>query len=610
MPQRFLQGLVVDAAALGGALLAELRLVRDPFPGFEREAPVPASCIAGPLAGRRGKREVVLAALEALHLVDQAIARPERLRPSRGPAALLARCDAAFTQALELEPAPARELWRVDLVLEFEAGPVGGVLLVLDREPTPAQLKRLRALGRDLSLQLAQEISRRQALAELAQARVMQAFVAEAGGRLRRESDPALVPRLLAAELKSLGCETALAMIGADGKLGLGFLSHRPAAIARGLRALGLRRFDDLRALHVDLELAPLLADLLAAEEAVVEARPGTLLRALFGRRATPKVRARLRAIFGIDRILAIALRGAGDTPIGLLLALPAHDAEPDQRALAQLAWEGAWALERAGLRERLYQAAVRTEVEAAERTRDLREEVDRLRERDQAKDNFLANVSHELRSPLVTMLGYTDLLLGERLGPISDKQRQCLQVARSSGKRLKQFIEELMDFSRFELTRSAMRMEPLGLRELVDHAIEGLTPKLLERRIAVRQRVPRDLRATGDRERLLQVLTNLLSNAERHCSDGGRIQVLAGPVGKERIAIAVQDNGTGIAAEHQPRIFERLYQVGDAKGTSREGLGLGLNIVKSIVEAHGGVVAVESALGKGSTFTFTVPAG
>ena len=610
MPLRFLQALVVDAAALGGALLAELRLLRDPFAGRDHAAPVPAACVAGPVAGRRGKRELVLEALSALHQRDQALARPERPRPARGFAAVLGRCDAAFAEALQLgRAAVPRELWRVELTLELGAGPAGSVLLVLDREPTPAQLKRLRALGRDLALQLGQEVSRREALAQLAEARALQAFVSQAGARLRRETDPALVPRLLAEELRRLGCETALAMIGADGKLGLGFLSHRPAAIARGLRALGLRRFDDLRALHVELERAPLLSDLLSADEPVVEAQPEKLLRALFGRRARPKVRQRLRTIFGIERILAIALRGAGDAPIGLLLALPARGAEPDQRALAQLAWEGAWALERAALRERLYQAAVRTEVEAAARTRDLRQEVERLRELDQAKDNFLANVSHELRSPLVTMLGYTDLLLGERLGPISDKQRQCLQVARSSGKRLKQFIEELMDFSRFELTRSAMKMEAFGLRELVDHAIEGLTPRLLERRIAVRQRVPRDLRASGDRERLLQVLANLLANAERHCSDGGRIQVLAGPVGRERIAVAVQDNGTGIAAEHQPRIFDRLYQVGDAKGASREGLGLGLNIVKSIVEAHGGEVAVESALGKGSTFTFTVPA-
>ena len=610
MPERFVQGLVVEAAALSGALLAELRLWRDPFAGQDRQAAPPPACVAGPLAGRRGKSEQVPAALEALHQRERAGAKPESLRAARAPAAQLGRCDSDFAQALGMKAAPpSREPWRVDLALELDGGAAGNVLLLLDREPTPAQLKRLRALGRDLSQQLGLEVSRRQALAELAEARALQAFVGKAGARLRRESDPALVPQLLAAELRSLRCQTALAMIGPDGKLGLGFLSHRPSAVARGLRALGLRRFDDLRALHVDPARTPLLEGLLAADQPVVETRPDALLRALFGRRATPKVRERLRAIFGFDRTLTVALTGAGGAPIGLLLALPEPGAEPDPRILAQVAWEGAWALERAGLRERLYQAAVRTEVEAAARTRDLRDEVERLRELDQAKNNFLANVSHELRSPLVTMLGYTDLLLGERLGPISDKQRQCLQVARNSGKRVKQFIEELMDFSRFELTRSAMRMEPFGLRELVDHAIEGLTPRLLERRIAVRRRVPRDLRATGDRERLLQVLTNLLANAERHCGDGGRIQVLAGPAGNGRIAVAVQDNGTGIAAEHQLRIFDRLYQVGDAKGTSREGLGLGLNIVKTIVEAHGGEVAVESALGKGSTFTFTVPA-
>src|SRR5207237_9960299 len=111
-----------------------------------------------------------------------------------------------------------------------------------------------------------------------------------------------------------------------------------------------------------------------------------------------------------------------------------------------------------------------------------------------------------------------------------------------------------------------------------------------------------------ADRDRILQVLTNLVHNAEKHVPDGGRIQVSAEARG-DRLALAVQDNGSGIPAEHQPKIFDRLYQVGDVKdGKQRQGLGLGLNIVKSIVEAHGGQVSVESAVGKGSTFTFTLP--
>jgi signal transduction histidine kinase len=206
-------------------------------------------------------------------------------------------------------------------------------------------------------------------------------------------------------------------------------------------------------------------------------------------------------------------------------------------------------------------------------------------------------------------MLGYTDLLLAEKMGPVNDRQRQCLQVARSSGKRLRAFIEELLDFSRFELTRESMTFHPFDLGDAVAQALADLQPKFLERRLNVRQSVKRGTRVLGDRDRVLQVLTNLLTNAERHCRDGGKI-VISAAARPGFVLVSVQDNGTGIPAAHMPKIFDRLYQVGDVKDArSREqGLGLGLNIVKSIVEAHGGEVSVDSEVGKGSTFSFTLP--
>jgi signal transduction histidine kinase len=244
------------------------------------------------------------------------------------------------------------------------------------------------------------------------------------------------------------------------------------------------------------------------------------------------------------------------------------------------------------------------------ERTRVLLEANERLQEADRRKDNFLANVSHELRSPLVTMIGYTELLLAEKMGTINERQRQCLQVARSSGKRLRAFIEELLDFSRFELTRESMDFQPFDLRDAVTQALAGLAPRFLERRLNIRQRVPADTPPVlGDRDRILQVLGNLLSNAERHCRDGGKV-VITAQQRRGFVLVSVQDNGTGIPAAHVAKIFDRLYQVGDVKDArSREqGLGLGLNIVKSIVEAHGGEVSVSSEVGKGSTFSFTLP--
>jgi signal transduction histidine kinase len=506
----------------------------------------------------------------------------------------------------------------VELDLELAGEPAGRLLLVLAEAPGRARQAALGRLARELSTQLEQEFIRREAVAEVGRQRSLQGQLLAASERLRQERVPGAVPKLLASELRALRCHCVLALLdpgGGDsaakqperGPLALAMLSQRASGVARALRALGLRSLSDAPFFE-ERTRSVLLSSLLTSTEPLVEEEPHAVLRALFGKRATPKARAGLLSALEIERVLIAPLRAAGE-PLGLLLILPEPGTSPDLAAVARLASEGAWALERARLREGLYRAAVRTELEAAARTRDLRDEVERLRQLDEAKDNFLANVSHELRSPLVTMLGYTDILLGERLGLLNDKQRQCLQVAKNSGKRLKQFIEELMDFSRFELTRTALRREEFPLQDLVHHAIEGMTPRLLERRIAVRQQLPRELQVSGDRERLLQVLVNLLANAERHCRDGGRIRIAATPPARGRIAISVQDTGVGIAPEHLGRIFDRLYQVGDAKGTSREGLGLGLHIVKSIVEAHGGEVTVASTLGRGSTFTFTLPA-
>jgi len=367
----------------------------------------------------------------------------------------------------------------------------------------------------------------------------------------------------------------------------------------------------ELRAIPVDPARSPMLASLVSSPEPVIEVQPGPLLRALLGRRAPRPVREKLIDALGAHDVLALPLRGAADTALGLLIAWPQHGGEPDLGALSAFSLQASLALERARMREKVREQAQIIERAVEERTRALRDANERLREADRRKDNFLANVSHELRSPLVTILGYTDLLIGERLGPISDRQRQCLQIARNSGRRLRSFIEELLDFSRFELTRDAMTLHPFAIKDAVAQAVAGFAPRFLERRISVRQRVARSTPPVlGDRERVIQVLTNLIANAERHLRDGGRVVVSAEPK-PGFLLVSVQDNGTGIAPEHLEKIFDRLYQVGDVKTNraAREaGLGLGLNIVKSIVEAHGGEVTVQSAVGKGSTFSFTLP--
>ncbi len=604
MEQRVWQVIVDDAAAICGALVAELRLRGDLLgtDGANGHQALVQAAVGGVLATPKARREATARGLQELAaagtLADAA--RVERT-------VHLARCPPEVAHALDLGRLAPPDLWCADVPLNVESDSAGILRLVLDREPRRSLLRALRGVGHEASLQLAQERERQRAVADLGRARANLAALAAAAARLRLAGERRDVLHAIADELRKLGFESALLLGGPEG-LTLAHMSHKRAVIDQAMKLVGMRKMSELVA--IEPGRSPLLDTLLNSPEPVVEVRPHSLLRAIWGKRAPEPVREQLIEILRLSHVVAAPLRGAADHALGILLAAPQEAIEPDLGVLSSFALQAALALERTLTRERMRVQTALIDGAVEERTRVLREANERLQEADRRKDNFLANVSHELRSPLVTMLGYTELLLAEKMGTVNERQRQCLQVARSSGKRLRAFIEELMDFSRFELTRESMTFQPFDLREAVMQALAGLAPRFLERRLNVRQRVSADTPPVlGDRDRILQVLGNLLSNAERHCRDGGKVMISA----QQRrgfVLVSVQDNGSGIPAAHVAKIFDRLYQVGDVKDArSREqGLGLGLNIVKSIVEAHGGEVSVTSEVGKGSTFAFTLP--
>ena len=603
MEPRFCQGIVDDAAAICGALVAELRLRKDLLDqGASLE--LTQAAVGGTLGATRARREETARRLQ--ELVDKGALSDG---PGLERSVHLARCPVEVAQSLELGRLTPPELWCADVPLTVENESAGILRLLLDREPRRSLVRALRGVGHEASLQLGQERGRLRALHDLGRARQNLGTLAASAARLRRETDLDEVLRAIAEELRKLGFESAVLLDQPEG-LVLAGLSYKRPALDEAMKLVGVKKMAELKELAVDPAKQPLLGSLLASPEPVVEVRAHALLRAVFGKRATQPARLKLIELLGLSQLLATPLRGAADSAIGILVASPQGAHEPDLGVLSSFALQASLALERALMRERMRVQARLIEEAVEDRTRFLREANERLEEADRRKDNFLANVSHELRSPLVTMLGYTDLLLAEKMGAVNDRQRQCLQVAKSSGKRLRAFIEELLDFSRFELTRESMTFQPFDLGAAVEQALNDLQPKFLERRLNVRQQVKRGTpKVLGDRDRILQVLANLLTNAERHCRDGGKI-VISAQARPGFVLVSVQDNGTGIPAAHVSKIFDRLYQVGDVKDArSREqGLGLGLNIVKSIVEAHGGEVSVQSEVGKGSTFSFTLP--
>ena len=241
--------------------------------------------------------------------------------------------------------------------------------------------------------------------------------------------------------------------------------------------------------------------------------------------------------------------------------------------------------------------------------------EVSRLNaELDQAgklKDQFLANMSHELRTPLNSVIGFSDLLLDMVSADSVDvaTQRDYLETIARNGRHLLGLINELLDLSKIAAGRMELRLEPLDIHGLLREAADSVRAQLDARQHKLAIEPPRDhVLVQADRGRLRQVLLNLLSNAIKFTTDGGRIALSAHLEDPDRVRIAVSDSGIGIAAEDQGKLFQEFVQLDASASRRYEGTGLGLALSKRLVELHGGTIGVESRLGKGSTFWFTLP--
>jgi len=247
------------------------------------------------------------------------------------------------------------------------------------------------------------------------------------------------------------------------------------------------------------------------------------------------------------------------------------------------VAWENA----------RLYQEAVET--------------AERLKEVDRLKSQFLANMSHELRTPLNSIIGFSRVILKGIDGPITEQQRQDLEAIFNSGQHLLGLINDILDISKIEAGKMELVFEPTDLQEIIRGVMSTAIALVKDKPIELQQSVPADLPTViADGRRVRQVLLNLVSNAAKF-TDQGFIRVEAKVEGDD-VVISVSDSGIGIPPEKLPHIFEAFTQVDASPSRKYGGTGLGLTISKSFIELHGGRIWVESELGKGSTFTFTLP--
>lgn len=266
-----------------------------------------------------------------------------------------------------------------------------------------------------------------------------------------------------------------------------------------------------------------------------------------------------------------------------IIVADPNSFSEPSAQFLGRLAARAAAVIENA----RLYLA---------------------VQKANEAKSQFVSIVTHELRIPLTSIKGYTDLIRQAVIGPVNEQQMEFLNVIRSNADRMATLISDLSDVSRIE--RGILKLEPVlvPLHGYVDETINRLRPKIEEKEQKINNKVPHTLpRVFADPNRLVQVLTNLISNAWKYTPEGGVITVQA-VRNNNMILVEVIDTGIGISSEDQMKLFTQFFRAESPEVREQTGWGLGLNVTKRLVEFMGGNIGMDSKLQAGSTFWFTLP--
>jgi signal transduction histidine kinase len=229
-----------------------------------------------------------------------------------------------------------------------------------------------------------------------------------------------------------------------------------------------------------------------------------------------------------------------------------------------------------------------------------------RLYEMNRLKSDFLATMSHELRTPLNAIIGFSDVL--ESIASLDEKQKRYVRNIQTSGKVLLEMINDILDLAKIESGRMEVRLSDFRIEQLITAQCDMARPLTERKNIDLETTIePRLPDMFQDQAKVQQILNNLLSNAIKFTPEGGTVTVSAAR-GADAVTLAVQDTGIGIAADDQAIIFEEFRQVGNDYTRKQEGTGLGLALARRFVELHGGSLAVESALGRGSTFSFTIP--
>ncbi len=247
-------------------------------------------------------------------------------------------------------------------------------------------------------------------------------------------------------------------------------------------------------------------------------------------------------------------------------------------------------------------------EARVAERTQALQVMLDKFAELEEVKANFVANISHVLRTPLVPIRGYSDLLLARTLGPLNASQHDAMDAISRSARRLEELINELIQFASSVKGRMVINQTVFVVGDLTEPLWDYFGPRAEAAGVSLRQELPKDLPLVhADAEKIYWVLFQLMDNAVKFTPSGGWV-VLRAETRTPRVRISISDTGQGIPPEQWAQLFQPFQQLAAEAGQVVDGTGLGLALVKRIVEAHESKVEVSSRLKQGSTFAFELP--
>jgi signal transduction histidine kinase len=288
---------------------------------------------------------------------------------------------------------------------------------------------------------------------------------------------------------------------------------------------------------------------------------------------------------------------GKEDLRLGqVLLAMGFLQREQLDRAVARMMKE---------LQNSLQIANRNLEERVRERTAELSRALERLSELNQLKANFVANISHELRTPMTHIIGYLDLLSDDTFGNLSAQQREAVDTIGRAAQRLHGLIEDLIQFSDTSTAGISLNLQPLDLRQVIQESMVKLMARAQNARLHIEVNLPPDLPPVqADARKLTWVVSQLIDNGIKFTPPGGTVSLRAGVAGA-RIWLSVTDTGIGIPAARMDELFQPFHQLDGSATRQRGGTGMGLSLCRQIIEAHGSKLTVQSKEGKGSSFLF-----